>query len=57
MVIDATGDGFSSTPKSVEVAEMLGAEVGTLEGRRHFWAVEDPSGAAALLTEFWARAR
>jgi pimeloyl-ACP methyl ester carboxylesterase len=57
LVIDATDDAFSNTAKSREVAEMLGAEVATLEGLHHFWAVEDPAAAAAVLGDFWARAR
>lgn len=57
LVIDATADAFSNTAKSEEVAAMLGAEVATLGGLHHFWAIEDPAAAATLLTGFWDRVR
>ena len=55
LIIDATEDTFSNTRKSLEVAEILGAEVGTLDGLHHFWAIEDPAAGAALLSDFWNR--
>jgi pimeloyl-ACP methyl ester carboxylesterase len=55
LVIHATEDAFSNEAKTREVAAMLGAEVATLEGLHHFWPVEDPARAAALLQDFWSR--
>ncbi len=57
MIIDATEDSFSDPTMSRQVADLLGAEVGVLDGLRHFWAVEDPARAAALLASFWNRVR
>ncbi|HRA34320.1 MAG TPA: hypothetical protein PK748_05305, partial [Acidimicrobiales bacterium] len=50
-------DAFSSTTRSNQVADILGARVSSLEGLHHFWAIEDPASAAALLTGFWDRVR
>ena len=54
LFIDATADAFSSTTRSNQVAEMLGARVSSLDGLHHFWAVEDPTAAAEMLQSFWA---
>ena len=54
LIIDATADAFSSTTRSNQVAEMLGARVSSLDGLHHFWAVEDPTAAAEMLQSFWA---
>lgn len=53
LVIEATADPFGDPARSIEVAEMLGAAVGPLEGLGHWWQLEDPAAAAALLTGFW----
>lgn len=57
MLIHATDDNFSNHEMTEEVAEMLGARVEVLEGLAHFWAVQDPDAAAALLNRFWASVR
>ena len=55
LVVHATEDAFSNDARSREVADMLGAQFATLEGLHHFWPVEDPTRAAALLQDFWSR--
>ena len=54
LVVQATEDPFADPRLSREVADLLGAEVGLLEGVSHFWPYQAPDQAAALLTEFWA---
>lgn len=54
LVIDATDDPFTDTKRTEEVAELLGARVGRLEGVGHFWAAQDPEAGARLLKDFWA---
>lgn len=57
LVIHATADPFDSTRCCEEVAGILDAGVGRLEGLGHFWAAQDPDAAAGLLGEFWASSR
>lgn len=54
LVIDATEDAYVSSALTGQMAEPLGAERLTLEGRGHWWMVEDPAGAAEGLLAFWA---
>lgn len=53
-VIIPTADPYPGTPAMArEVASNLGAGVIELEGRGHWWMLEDPSGAADALVSFW----
>jgi pimeloyl-ACP methyl ester carboxylesterase len=54
-VIVPTADSYPGTPDMArEVATTLGASVVELEGRGHWWMLEDPSGAADALVSFWS---
>ena len=53
LVLHATDDPYSDHDKAAEVASMLGARVAVLEGVGHWWALQDPKGAVAVLEEFW----
>lgn len=54
LVIHAVEDPFDDARRSEEVAEILGARTGRLDGLGHFWAAQDPEAALGLLGEFWA---
>ena len=56
VVLTTTLDSEGSGPGNRldrEVAKMLGAEVELLEGRGHWWMLEDPEGAAEMLHRCW----
>jgi pimeloyl-ACP methyl ester carboxylesterase len=53
LVIHPTNDPFGDAARSAEVASMLGAGHATLEAG-HWWAVQAPEPAVALLRAFWA---
>lgn len=53
LVIDSTADPFNDPARAGEVARLLGARTGRLEGLSHFWPLQDPAAAVALLTGFW----
>lgn len=57
LVLHATDDGFSNERLSREMADVLGAAYDELPGLAHFWAVQDPAAAAAVLQRFWASVR
>jgi pimeloyl-ACP methyl ester carboxylesterase len=54
MVVVPTADPFLDATAARRAAERAGARVETLEGVGHWWMVEDPAGAAALLERFWS---
>ncbi len=50
----ATEDTFVGSPEiRRRAADRAGARTEVLEGLGHWWMVEDPTGAAAVLTRFW----
>lgn len=53
LVLHATRDDFSSERLSRDVAATLGARYDELPGLAHFWALQDPAAAAAVLQRFW----
>ncbi len=55
LVLNATADVFGDATLAAEMADRLGAELETLEGLGHWWALQDPAGSAAALERFWAR--
>lgn len=55
LLIASGQDPFRSTPRVRRLAERTGAEIADLPDAGHWWMLEDPAGAARLLTEFWAR--
>ena len=40
----------------MEMADRLGADHHVMEGQGHWWMLGDPTGAAEMLRDFWARA-
>jgi pimeloyl-ACP methyl ester carboxylesterase len=54
LVICPTDDPFGDEVQSRQVAEMLGARHEFLSGAGHWWALQAPEDAAALLREFHA---
>lgn len=54
LVLVATADQYvGPLEHSIEVAERAGARTATLEGRGHWWMLEDPNTAARVLQDFW----
>jgi pimeloyl-ACP methyl ester carboxylesterase len=56
MVVVPTGDPFLAEAGARRAAQRAGATVTALEGRGHWWMLEDPSSAAELLTAHWRTA-
>jgi pimeloyl-ACP methyl ester carboxylesterase len=54
LVIDAELDPYVSSELGTDVAGRLGAEVLPLEGRGHWWMVDDPDPVADSLIAFWS---
>jgi pimeloyl-ACP methyl ester carboxylesterase len=54
MVVVPTADPFLNVAAATRSAERACARVETLEGVGHWWMVEDPVRAAALLERFWS---
>ncbi len=55
MVVVPTADPFLAEAGATRAAERAGVLVERLEGRGHWWMLEDPVAAAELLTAFWRR--
>ncbi|GAB7046704.1 alpha/beta fold hydrolase [Catenuloplanes indicus] len=53
-ILRATGDTTDDPAASAEVAARLGVPVLPLEGLDHWWMMQDPAAAAAVLRSFWA---
>lgn len=54
LVINAANDPFRKPGSAEALAERTGADLSTLDRSGHWWMLEDPAGAAAAITEFWA---
>ena len=54
LVLHPTDDPYGDERLSGEVATMLGACMETLPGLGHWWALQDPAAAAAVLATFHA---
>jgi hypothetical protein len=54
LVIDAELDAYVDSALGTAVAERLGAEVLHLEGRGHWWMVDDVGSVADSLLAFWS---
>jgi len=52
LVLWPTKDPFGEETKSRQVADMLGAQHRALDGLSHWWPLEAPASAAAVLAEF-----
>ena len=58
LAIQAVDDHFVGTDDMRRrAAERAGARVDVLDGLGHWWMLQDPARAAAVLTEFWASLR
>ena len=55
MLIHAENDSYGAPDKIARIAERTGAPVGSLANCGHWWMLDDPAGAAALITDFWGR--
>lgn len=55
LVIDAPEDPYIGRDLSLEMANRLGAETLTLDGRSHWWMVSDVDPVADALADFWSR--
>jgi len=53
LVVDAELDEYISSDLSVRIADRLGAEVLRLDGRGHWWMVDDVDPVADALVRFW----
>ena len=57
-VVVPTADHYPGTPEMArEVARGLGADVVELDGKGHWWMIEDAATAAVRLTDFWSAAQ
>ncbi|MEJ3656630.1 alpha/beta hydrolase [Actinomycetes bacterium KLBMP 9759] len=54
LVLQATADEFDDVAASTEMAARLGARTERLDGLGHWWMLQDPGAAAAVLTRFWS---
>lgn len=52
LVLFAELDSFNDEAMSTEVAKTFGAQQATLDGVGHWWALENPTGAANVIREF-----
>ncbi|HUF97842.1 MAG TPA: alpha/beta hydrolase [Ilumatobacter sp.] len=55
LALVAQGDQYVSADLSGYVIGQLGADLADLGDVGHWWMIEEPAGAADVLTEFWAR--
>jgi pimeloyl-ACP methyl ester carboxylesterase len=53
LVLHPTADPYDHPDRSAEVAAQLGARTERLEGLGHWWMLQDPAAAAAVLRGFW----
>lgn len=54
LVLAATEDAFLSLDRSRVGAERAGARFEVLEGLGHWWMLQDPARAAAVIKDFWS---
>jgi pimeloyl-ACP methyl ester carboxylesterase len=54
LVLVPSGDPFLSPTGAKRAGDRAGAEVKDLEGRGHWWMLEDPAGGAQVLESFWS---
>jgi pimeloyl-ACP methyl ester carboxylesterase len=54
LIVDAVHDPYIPTDLSNEVAVRLGTEVLRLDGRGHWWMVDDVDPVADALVSFWS---
>jgi pimeloyl-ACP methyl ester carboxylesterase len=54
LVVIASSDPFSVAHRAESGGPRAGARTAELEGRGHWWMLQDPEAAAPVLKEFWA---
>ena len=54
LVLAATEDAFLSAERAKVGADRAGAQLAMLEGLGHWWMLQDPAVAAAVIKDFWA---
>jgi pimeloyl-ACP methyl ester carboxylesterase len=54
LVIVPSNDPFLSADGATRAGQRAGAQVTKLEGRGHWWMLEDPAGGAQVLESFWS---
>ncbi len=54
LVIIPAEDPFLSATSATKAAARAGARTAALDGTGHWWMLQDPARAAAVLREFWA---
>ena len=53
MIVEAENDPYRAPGRIPRLAERTGAQIAPLAGCGHWWMLDDPAGAAAVITEFW----
>ena len=53
MLIEAANDTYRASGKTAALAARTGARVAPLADCGHWWMLDSPAGAAALITDFW----
>ncbi len=53
MPIEAANDTYRTPGRSARLAARTGARVAPLEDCGHWWMLDNPAGAAALIADFW----
>ena len=53
MIVEAENDPYRAPGRIPRLAERTGARIAPLAGCGHWWMLDDPAGAAAVITEFW----
>lgn len=54
LVIEAAGDPFRAADRNQRLATRTGAELAQLPDAAHWWMIDQPDAAAAMLEQFWA---
>jgi len=55
LVISSMQDPFRDAERAVRLGERTGADVVELPDAGHWWMLEDPTGAAKVIRDFWGR--
>jgi pimeloyl-ACP methyl ester carboxylesterase len=53
MLIEAENDPYRAPGRISRLAQRTGAQVAPLPGCGHWWMLDDPANAAAVITDFW----
>jgi pimeloyl-ACP methyl ester carboxylesterase len=53
MLIEAANDSYRAPGRTASLAARTGARVAPLAGCGHWWMLDNPAAAAAVITDFW----